>query len=84
MSDKVCAYKKTPCRGKIEWHHPIAGVWKVGLYLCEAHHSLIQGRKKLYNTELMMDRQETVAELKALERSVVVAAGYDACEIDKK
>jgi len=38
-----------PCEfhmGKSEWHHPIAAHPDIGINLCEAHHSIIQGRNK--------------------------------------
>lgn len=68
-----CAYLCPFHRGKIEWHHPIEGNWTIGLYLCEAHHSLIQGRKTRYAGEVVIDKtlDEMRAEVKALEADVL-------------
>lgn len=38
--------------GQIDWHHPVPQVGGVGVYLCQKHHSLIYGRRKLYPDEL--------------------------------
>lgn len=45
---EYCGSDKQP----IEWHHPVPQLPCVGVYLCQKHHSLVQGRKKLYTTEL--------------------------------
>jgi len=37
--------------GQIEWHHPVPQLQCVGVYLCQRHHSLVYGRKKLYSNE---------------------------------
>lgn len=37
--------------GQIEWHHPVPQLQCVGVYLCQKHHSLVQGRKQLYMAE---------------------------------
>lgn len=79
-----CAYKRTPCRGKIEWHHPCSEYPNVGLYLCEAHHSILQGRKKLYLSELCVNLDDLYADLKSLELEVVRNAGLAAEDINKR
>ncbi len=80
-----CAY---PCefhRGKIEWHHPIAEEGEVGVYLCEAHHSLVQGRKVRYRGEMIVNKtlDEMRAELKEMEREAVEAKGKRLSDINK-
>lgn len=72
-----CAYDCLFHRGKIEWHHPVAEERNLGLYLCEAHHSIIQGRKFKYAEELTLDKSlaEMKKELQALEIRVIEASG---------
>ena len=77
-----------PClfhKGKIEWHHPCAKYPNVGLYLCEAHHSVLQGRRIRYRGEMIIDKTipEMKIELQNLERQVVENAGLDYGSIDK-
>lgn len=43
-----CEYACDFHKGKVEWHHPISRDRMVGIYLCEAHHSIIQGRRFKY------------------------------------
>lgn len=80
-----CAYQCNFHKGKVEWHHPIEKDTFVGLYLCEAHHSILQGRKKIYPGELELDKSlgEIRSELVLLQNSTVIAAGYDINDIDK-
>ena len=51
-----CQYKCVFHKGKIEWHHPISSRPQVGIYLCEAHHSLLQGRKHRYFGEAIINK----------------------------
>ena len=80
-----CEYQCEFHRGKIEWHHPITDNFVVGIYLCEAHHSIIQGRKKRYDGEMMVNKslKEMREELKALESSRVITGGHSNDEVDK-
>jgi hypothetical protein len=70
-----------------EWHHPCKSHDLVGMYLCEAHHSLLSlGRKRMLEFELYIDKTlpQMHAELKELELKIVLAAGLKAEDIDKK
>lgn len=51
-----CEYDCEFHKGKVEWHHPISERPDVGIYLCEAHHSLLQGRKRKYAEETMINK----------------------------
>jgi hypothetical protein len=80
-----CEY---PCdfhKGKIEWHHPISRDGRIGIYLCEAHHSVIKDRKVKYLGELCIDKPLVVMkqEIEALVISKVMKAGYKIFDIDK-
>jgi len=80
-----CSY---PCpfhKGKTEWHHPLSQYPNIGLYLCEAHHSVLQGRRIRYRGEMIIDKTipEMKIELQNLERQVVEDAGLDYGSIDK-
>ncbi len=79
----ACSYKYTPCRGKVEWHHPISSHPEVGMFLCEGHHSILQGRCRIYITELCVNIVDLYADLKDLELSIVSAAGFTKNDIDK-
>jgi len=71
-------------KGKVEWHHPLQDNLDIGMYLCEGHHSLLQGRKRLYNGESdNMPLSEILELLKDQERRVVVRAGLDSKNINK-
>lgn len=67
-----------------EWHHPIS-TKDYGLWLCEAHHSIICGRKKRYDGELAINKSlgQMRVELKELERCRVIEQGGNPDEIDK-
>lgn len=80
-----CQYQSIFHRGKIDWHHPIKERTDVGLYLCEAHHSILQGRKEKYTGELNVgkDLEQMRKELKELEAEVVRTAGLDPAMINK-
>lgn len=81
--ERLCSYKYTPCRGKIEFHHPVSDNPSVGLDLCEGHHSVLQGRRKKYNTEISVRMEDLRTDLRNLELEVVTAAGLTAGDIDK-
>ena len=49
--DGGCEYDCIFHKGKVEFHHPCSYAPSVGIYLCEAHHSLLQGRKHRYTGE---------------------------------
>ena len=72
-------------RGKVHWHHPIEGNLDVGLWLCEAHHSILMGRKRKYWGEVCDGRsiEEVRQELKELEAKRVREAGLDPSLINK-
>ena len=80
-----CAYECAYHKGKVEWHHPISSRIDVGLNLCEAHHSLLKGRKKKYLAECQIDKgiSEMRHEVNLLVVDVVRAAGLDPRDIDK-
>lgn len=40
----------------MEFHHPVKTKPDLGLVLCQRCHSIIQGRKKRYGSELDVDR----------------------------
>ena len=60
--------------GPIEWHHPVPQLPDVGVYLCQKHHSLVQGRKKLYPAELDKDLEIEREKVKRLVRQRVARA----------
>lgn len=60
--------------GQIEWHHPVPQLQCVGVYLCQKHHSLVQGRKKLYTTEFSEDLELEREKVERLVRQRVARA----------
>jgi len=80
-----CAYQSPFHKGKVEWHHPISTAPSIGLYLCEAHHSLLQGRKVRYQGEMVIDKTvgEMRLEVKLLETATIRRQGHEAEEVDK-
>lgn len=83
---RECLYESTFHLGKIEWHHPISSNPEIGLSLCEAHHSLIKDRKKLYDDEFLATNkslEQMKGELKQLEADIVIKSGHSVEEIDK-
>jgi hypothetical protein len=83
MTERVCAYSCPGHRGKIDWHHPISKDGTVGVDLCEAHHSLLYGRKKQYPWEYDMDFARMRAEVAQLVIDEIKKHGYTADDIDK-
>lgn len=79
-----CQYKSVFHKGKIEWHHPISSRPQVGIYLCEAYHSLLQGRKYRYSGEAIINK--TLDEMRAEITTLLhQAIGEDNLKlIDKK
>lgn len=57
-----CEYRCLFHKGKIEWHHPVANRFDLGFHLCEAHHSILLGRKRRYPEEQLIDK--TLAEIR--------------------
>ncbi len=53
--------------------------------MCEAHHSLIQGRKVRYRGEMAINKTlaEMTAEIKTLELEAVLGKGHRQEEINK-
>ncbi|GAJ18961.1 unnamed protein product [marine sediment metagenome] len=58
----------------VEWHHPVDQLWCVGIDLCQKHHTLVQGRKKLYTTELDKALEVEREKVKKLVRRRVARA----------
>lgn len=81
-----CEYECKFHRGKVEWHHPISNKPKIGLYLCEAHHSLLAGRSRRYREELLINKGlgDMRMEIKALEKQRVIKQGGNENEINKQ
>ena len=71
--DVKCEYCGSQ-EGQIEWHHPVPQLQCVGVYLCQKHHSLVQGRKKLYTTELSKDLELEREKVERLVRQRVARA----------
>lgn len=65
-----CEYCRTE-KQPIEWHHPIQAFPDIGLYLCQKCHSLIQGRKRVYNAELDKDMRLERSNINKLVRQCV-------------
>ncbi len=87
-AEPKCAYSCPFHKGKIEWHHPVANrpsEGDVGLYLCEAHHSLIKDRTKRYSGETIIDKamRQMRVEIEQLEIQAVETAGLTIGDIDK-
>lgn len=80
-----CEYECDFHRGKVEFHHPISNKHTIGVNLCEAHHSLIQGRKRKYLGECIVNKSldQMRKELKELEYKRIIAVGASPSEIDK-
>jgi hypothetical protein len=71
----------------MDWHHPCSKYQYVGLFLCEAHHSLLSlGRKKrlLFEMQINKSLKEMHDELKALELKTVLSMGLTEKDIDKQ
>ena len=85
MTDLVCEYTCPGHRGKVDWHHPISKDGMVGVYLCEAHHALLFGRKKKYTFEFDIDKSlsQMRYEVILLVVDEVKKHGYTADDIDK-
>jgi len=81
-----CEYTCDYHRGKVEWHHPISSDATVGMWLCEAHHSLLKNEnRKRYLGELGINKtiREMHCELEALEGAAILRAGYKLEDKDK-
>lgn len=86
-----CEYKCPYHQGPVEWHHPIGGAGSViasniGLRLCQAHHSLLYGRKVKYTWELGLNKtlDEMRGELKELESSRIKEFGLSPQLVNKR
>lgn len=58
----------------VEWHHPVPQLDGVGIYLCQKHHSLLQGRKQLYFGETNQGLELEREKVKKLVRQRVARA----------
>lgn len=81
-----CEY---PCefhKGKVEWHHPCSQYPKVGMYLCEAHHSLLLGRHHRYAGEQLIEKAlaEMRQEIQTIIEQKVLDKGLGLANIDKR
>jgi hypothetical protein len=73
-------------KSQLDWHHPCSEYQFVGLFLCEAHHSLLSlGRKKRLPFERTINKtlEEMHDELKELELKTVLSVGLSESDIDK-
>ena len=80
-----CEYDCEFHYGKVEWHHPISKDGMVGVYLCEAHHSLIYGRKHGLPGETIVKKSydQMRSEIQALVIERIKERGYTEDDIDK-
>ena len=81
-----CCYSCEFHKGKVEFHHPISFKPEIGLFLCEAHHSLgFLGRHTRYQAEGLVNKSLTEMRLEIIElqNKVVIQAGYSISAIDK-
>ena len=60
--------------GQIDWHHPVTQLQCVGVYLCQKHHSLVYGRKKLYPNEVNKSLESEREKVERLVRQKVTRA----------
>ena len=60
--------------GQIEWHHPVPQLQCVGVFLCQKHHSLVYGRKKLYLGEVDKNLEVEREKVERLVRQRVARA----------
>jgi len=81
-----CNYRCDVHQGPVEWHHPVGARPEIGLFLCQLHHSLIQGRKKRHGIETLVNKtlDEMRADVMALEAQLVREQGGKLDEIDKR
>ena len=86
MMERICEYECEYHRGPVEWHHPISDdSFDIGLWLCQAHHSIICGRKKRYPGEVAVNKSlsDMRLELYDLEIHKCNEAGIPISLIDK-
>jgi hypothetical protein len=85
MEEYKCEYDCPFHNGRLEWHHPISTHSEVGLWLYQAHHSLLMGRKRRYDGEGIVDK--TVSRMRGevclLVADKVKATGLPLTMIDK-
>lgn len=82
----LCEYNCAFHQGPIEWHHPISSQPLFGVYLCQAHHSLIQGRKERKPGEIIVNKtlEEMRLEIEKLVRIRVFEQGGRPKDFDKR
>ncbi len=82
--DGGCEYVAKFHRFNTQWHHPISTRTDIGIWLCQAHHSILLGRKFLYSGEY---EQKTIKqiynEIMALCINRVKEYGFTEADIDK-
>ena len=80
-----CEYESKFHHGKVEWHHLCSKDGMVGIFLCEAHHSVLQGRSRRYDGEVIINKSlaEMKQEIQELVNSRVIAVGLSLKDIDK-
>lgn len=82
-----CEYDCEFHRGKVERHHPCSQYPEVGIFLCEAHHSILQGRRRRYFGcgESLIDKkiEDMRKEIQGMVEQRVLAAELSLSDIDK-
>lgn len=82
-----CEYGCEFHKGKVEWHHPCSQHPEVGVFLCEAHHSILQGRQRRYfkSGEQLIDKKidDMRKEIQSMVEQRVLVAGLKLSDIDK-
>jgi hypothetical protein len=80
-----CEYPCSFHSKQVDWHHPISSNGLVGIYLCQAHHSLLMGRKKIYLEEQNIGKTLSTmrGEICLLVADKVIEAGLPLALIDK-
>jgi len=80
-----CQYESEYHKGKVEWHHPCSKHSEIGLWLCEGHHSILQGREKRYIGETSLNKtlKEMKKEIEELVENIVLESGLTLKDIDK-
>ena len=69
-----CEYESEYHKGKVEFHHPCSKYPDIGINLCEAHHSVLLGRSKRYDSEMSINKSlgEMKQEIQELVNSRII------------